>query len=192
MHRHESNYKDLSTQGPSVLLASCPFQSPAALPGTRRGWPRSGQRCPYGMEAPDFGCPPLVPPDRAPQLLLRGCSPRKPSSSLGSCVHPWASGGLAHVRLRSICPLQAGAFAFQSLPVLRGAQFYILLCSETLSPRGSDLVHHRSVPRFFSLLGRKTKGVLPARSSTAQKDSARLCSRRAEARPATIPAGRRL
>lgn len=141
-----------------MLSTSCPFQSPASLPGTRRGWPCSGQRCPYGMEAPDFGCPTLVSPGRAPQLLLRGWSPRKPSSALGNCVHPQASGGLAHVRLRSICPLQAGVFAFQSLPVLRGAQFYILLRSETLLPRGSSLVRHHSVPRLLSLrAGRKTK-----------------------------------
>lgn len=104
-----------------------------------------------------FGCPPLLPLGRALWLLLQGCRPRKPSSALGSCVHPWASGGLAHVRLQSICPLQAAAFAFQLLPVLRGAQFYTLLCSETLSPRGSSLVHHHSVPRFLSLLRRKTK-----------------------------------
>lgn len=140
-----------------MLLASCPFQSPAALPGTHRGRPRSGQRCLYGMEAPNFGCPPLLPLGRALWLLLQGCCLRKPSSALGSCVHPRASGGLAHVRLQSICPLQAGAFAFQLLPVLRGAQFYILPCSETVSPRGSSLVHHHSVPRFLSLLRRKTK-----------------------------------
>jgi len=110
------------------------------------------------MKASDPGCPPLVPPGRALQLLLWGHSLGKPSSALGSCVHPRASGGLAHVRLRSICPLQAGAFAFQSLPVLGGAQLSILLHSEAFLLRGSSLVCHHAVPRFPSLrAGRKTK-----------------------------------
>lgn len=57
----------------------------------------------------------------------KGCSPRKPSRALGHCAHPRPSGALAVLCLRPICPLQAAAFAFQALPVLGGAQIYLLL-----------------------------------------------------------------